>query len=266
MENRDKLKLEDISKVFLTKDSYGVAIENVSLEVRENEFLVLLGPGECGKTVLLNIVAGLMEQTTGTIYIDGTPVHGIHKEIGVVFQKLGIMPWLTVRDNVALPVKLKGMNKRARYELAQRYIDMVGLTGFEKNYPRQLSGGMKQRVGIARAYAGNPEILLMDEPFGQLDAQTRYSMQDEILRIWNENKKTVIFVTNNIEEAVYLGDRIILFSQPPMMVKGVYDLGGMPRPRDYTDKEFLRIRQEISDHTDLQPGTGTADEEQAELL
>ena len=251
MENRNKLELKNISKIFLTKDSYEAAIEDVSLDVKENEFLVLLGPGECGKTVLLNIVAGLMEQTTGEVYIDGALAKGIHEEVGVVFQKLGVMPWLTVRDNVAMPAKLRGMKKEERYRLAQKYIDLVGLTGFEKHYPRQLSGGMKQRVGIARAYASNPEIMIMDEPFGQLDAQTRYSMQDEILRIWNENKKTVLFVTNNIEEAVYLGDRIILFSKRPMTVKGVYDLGGLPRPRDYTDKEFLRIRQEISDQTDL---------------
>lgn len=251
MENRNKLELKDISKIFLTKGSYEAAIGNVSLAVRENEFLVLLGPGECGKTVLLNIVAGLMEPTAGEVSINGRPSHGIHEEIGIVFQKLGIMPWLTVRDNVALPAKLKGIGREKRYHEAQKYIDMVGLTGFEKHYPRQLSGGMKQRVGIARAYMSNPEILLMDEPFGQLDAQTRYSMQDEILRIWNENKRTVIFVTNNIEEAVYLGDRIILFGKRPMTVKGIYDLSAMPRPRDYTDQEFLRIRQEISDHTDL---------------
>lgn len=251
METRNKLELRGISKIFLTRDSYQVAVEEVSLAVKENEFLVLLGPGECGKTVLLNIISGLLEPTGGEIYMDGRPAGGIHDEVGVVFQKLGVMPWLTVRDNVALPAKLKGVKKKERYDFAQKYIDLVGLTGFEKHYPRQLSGGMKQRVGIARAYTGNPEILLMDEPFGQLDAQTRYSMQDEILRIWNENKKTVVFVTNNIEEAVYLGDRIILFSKQPMAVKGVYDLKGLSRPRDYTDPEFLRIRQEISENTDL---------------
>lgn len=251
MERRNKLEIRNISKVFLTKKSYEIAIEDVSLDVKENEFLVLLGPGECGKTVLLNIIAGLMKQTEGSVYIDGEVSQGINKNIGFVFQKLGIMPWLTVRDNVALSDKFHKVSKKERYERTQKYIDLVGLNGFEKHYPRQLSGGMKQRVGIARAYASNPEILLMDEPFGQLDAQTRYSMQEEILKIWNQNKKTVIFVTNNIEEAVYLGDRIVLFSARPMKVKGIYDLKDLKRPRDYTDQEFLRIREEISNHTDL---------------
>ncbi len=182
MERRNKLEIRNISKAFLTKKSYEIAIEDVSLDVKENEFLVLLGPGECGKTVLLNIIAGLMEPTGGEVYIDGTLSQGINKNIGFIFQKLGIMPWLTVRDNVALADKFRKVPKKERYEKTQKYIDLVGLTGFEKHYPRQLSGGMKQRVGIARAYASNPEILLMDEPFGQLDAQTRYSMQEEILK------------------------------------------------------------------------------------
>lgn len=251
MEGRNKLEIKKLSKVFINNDSFEVAIENVSLDVKENEFLVLLGPGACGKSVLLNIVSGLLKPTSGEVYIDEKLSQGVHSQIGFVFQNLGVMPWLSVRDNVAFPDKLHKVPKKKRYERAQKYIDLVGLNGFEKHYPRQLSGGMKQRVGIARAYASIPEILLMDEPFGQLDAQTRYSMQDEILKIWNQNKKTVIFVTNNIEEAVYLGDRIILFSARPMTVKGVYDLNDLKRPRDYTDSRFLDIRKEISNHTDL---------------
>lgn len=251
MENRNKLEVKEVTKVFLNKKGYDVAIDNVSLSVKENEFLVLLGPGECGKTVLLNIIAGLTDATLGEVYIDGKKSEGVNPAIGFIFQKLGVLPWLTVRDNVSMPAKFKKVPKEERYKNAQKYIDLVGLTGFEKHYPRQLSGGMKQRVGIARAYSSDPEILIMDEPFGQLDAQTRYSMQEEILKIWNKNKKTVIFVTNNIEEAVYLGDRIILFSKAPMTVKGEYDLSSMPRPRDYTSPEFLKIRKEISENTDL---------------
>lgn len=251
MENGNKLELRGISKAFLTKKSYTMAIQQVDLAVRENEFLVLLGPGQCGKTVLLNIISGLMEPTTGQVLVDGKSSTGLNSQISVIFQSIGIMPWLTVRDNVAMGPKFKGVKKQERYAIAQKNIDLVHLTGFEKHYPRQLSGGMKQRVGIARAYAGDSDILLMDEPFGQLDAQTRYAMQDEILRIWNENRRTVVFVTNNIEEAVYLGDRIVLFSKSPMSVKGVYDLNDLPRPRDYTDERFLRIRQEISDNMDL---------------
>ncbi|MCI9306380.1 MAG: ABC transporter ATP-binding protein [Lachnospiraceae bacterium] len=251
MENRNKVELHKISKVFLNGDSCEAAIEEVSLSVKENEFLVLLGPGECGKSVLLNIVAGLMEATSGEVYINGELCGGIHPEVGMVFQELGVLPWLTVRDNVALPEKFRGMSKKDRYAHGQEFIDLVGLHGFEKYYPHQLSGGMKQRVGIARAYASDSDILLMDEPFGKLDAQTRYSMQDEILKIWNQNKKTVIFVTNNIEEAVYLGDRIILFTAAPMSVRRIYDLKDLPRPRNYTDEKFLQIRGEINRHMDL---------------
>ena len=251
MENRNKVEICKLSKVFLNGASCETAIREVSLSVKENEFLVLLGPGECGKSVLLNIVAGLSEATSGEVYINGKLTQGISPEVSMVFQELGVLPWLTVQDNVALPKKLGGMSKKERYAHAQKFIDLVGLHGFETYYPHQLSGGMKQRVGIARAYASDCEILLMDEPFGKLDAQTRYSMQEEILNIWNQNKKTVIFVTNNIEEAVYLGDRIILFTAGPMSVREIYDLKDLQRPRNYTDERFLQIRGEINRHMDL---------------
>ncbi|MEW4413716.1 ABC transporter ATP-binding protein [Clostridium sp. AN503] len=251
MESRNKVEIKEISKLFLNGDSFQVAIEDVSLEVRENEFLVLLGPGECGKSVLLNIIAGLMDATSGEVYVNGKLSRGINPELGMVFQELGVMPWLTVRDNVAMPEKFRGVSRKQRYAHAQEFIDLVGLKGFETYYPNQLSGGMKQRVGIARAYASDCDILLMDEPFGKLDAQTRYSMQDEILKIWNKNRKTVVFVTNNIEEAVYLGDRIVLFTGGPMSVRHIYDLSNLPRPRNYTDVEFLRVRSEINEHMDL---------------
>ena len=147
------------------------------------------------QTVLLDIISGLLKPTLGQVFFDGKEIMGPDPHLGYVFQNLGLLPWLTVRDNVSLSMKFKKVKKAERYELCQKFIDLVGLTGFEKYYPHQLSGGMKQRVGIARAYASNPQILLLDEPFGKLDAQTRYSMQEEILRIWDEHKKTVIFVT-----------------------------------------------------------------------
>jgi len=168
-----------------------------------------------------------------------------------VFQSLNLMPWRTVMGNVEFGLEVAGISKEERHATAQKYIDLVGLTGFEKSYPHELSGGMKQRVGIARAYTNNPEILMMDEPFGQLDAQTRYAMEEEVLRIWEKEKRTIIFVTNNIEEAVFLADRIILLSNCPANVKEVYDLSDLPRPRNTTSPEFLRIRAEISDNTDL---------------
>ena len=153
-------------------------------------------------------------------------------------------------ENVEFPLEVKKVPKKERREKAQYFIELVGLKGFEQSYPRQLSGGMKQRVGIARAYCSNPEVLLMDEPFGALDAQTRYQMEEEILRIWEKEKRTVIFVTNNIEEAVYLADRIVLLSACPASIKDIYELN-IPRPRDYVDEEFLRIREMIEENTDL---------------
>mgnify|MGYP000261299442 FL=1 len=226
------------------------AIKDVSFDVNDGEFLVILGPGRCGKTVLLNIIAGLEQQTEGKVVYNGREWKGVNPEISMVFQKLALMPFKTVMENVELGLKFRGMSKGQRRELAQHYIELVGLKGFEKSYPTQLSGGMKQRVGIARAYAADPKLLIMDEPFGQLDAQTRYQMQEEILRIWEKEKRTVIFVTNNIEEACYLGDRIILLSDCPATVKEVYPIS-IPRPRDMVSEEFLKLRTVISDNTDL---------------
>lgn len=252
MEQRLKTKLEikKLSKTFFSDKGMDTVIDEVSFDVKEGEFLVILGPGRCGKTVLLNLIAGLLEKTTGKVLFKGQELDGLNKDLSMVFQKLALMPFKTVMENVELGLKFSGMEKRKRRKLAQHYIDLVGLNGFENSYPKQLSGGMKQRVGIARAYAMKPEILIMDEPFGQLDAQTRYSMQNEILRIWQEEKRTVLFVTNNIEEACYLADRIILLSEYPANVKEIYEIN-MKRPRDRVDKEFLSLRTEISDNTDL---------------
>ena len=245
-----KLKLEHVSQSYVVNNQVRDAVVNVSFDVYDNEFLVLLGPGHCGKTVLLNIIGGLEKPVTGELRLDGELLHGSDKRICMVFQKLALMPWKTVMQNVEFGPQIAGVPKAERRAAAQRYIDLVRLTGFENSYPHQLSGGMKQRVGIARAYTANPEILLMDEPFGQLDAQTRTYMQEEIQRIWQQEKRTVIFVTNNIEEAIYLGDRIILLTKCPARIKRVYDIN-LPRPRDTIDPEFLAIRKEISENTDL---------------
>lgn len=245
-EKRVKLTLEHISKSFYSRGEIFEAVNDISLEVYENEFLVLLGPGQCGKSVLLNILGGLEAPTTGSVQF-GEPAG---KEIGFVFQKTAVFPWKTVLENVEFPLMIKGVQKEKRREKARYLIDLVGLKGFENSYPGQLSGGMKQRVGIARAYSNDPQILLMDEPFGALDAQTRYQMEDEILRIWEKEKRTVIFVTNNIEEAVYLADRIVLLSACPASIKESYSIC-LPRPRDYVDDEFLKIREMIEKNTDL---------------
>lgn len=245
-----RMEINGISKMFFSDKGYFTAIKDVSFDVNDGEFLVILGPGRCGKTVLLNIIAGLEQQTGGTVVYNGREWKGVNPEISMVFQKLALMPFKTVMENVELGLKFRGMSKVQRREIAQHYIELVGLKGFEKSYPTQLSGGMKQRVGIARAYAADPKLLIMDEPFGQLDAQTRYQMQEEILRIWEKEKRTVIFVTNNIEEACYLGDRIILLSDCPATVKEVYPIS-IPRPRDMVSEEFLKLRTVISDNTDL---------------
>lgn len=240
------LQLNHVSKSFYGRNKVFEAVNDVSLSVRENEFLVLLGPGQCGKSVLLNIVSGLDSPTMGSIdFADERD-----RNVGFVFQKTAVLPWKTVMENVELPLQLAGVGKKERREKAQYLIDLVGLNGFENALPKQLSGGMKQRVGIARAYCSNPKILLMDEPFGALDAQTRYQMEDEVLRIWEKEKRTVIFVTNNIEEAVYLADRIILLSQCPAHVKEIYEVS-LPRPRDNVDPEFLKLREMIESNTDL---------------
>lgn len=243
-----KIKVENISKSFDSQSGRVHVLDSISLDVRENEFLVLFGPGQCGKTVLLNIMAQLETPDSGqVIYEDGRKVHG---NIGMVFQQYALFPWKTVIENVEMNQKFKGIPKKQRRDEAMEYIKLVGLEGFEKSYPAQLSGGMKQRVGLARAYATQSDIILMDEPFGALDAQTRYQMQEEVLRIWEQRKVTVVFVTNNVEEALYLGDRIILLSNKPCQVVQEF-VPDLPKPRNNMDLTFLKMRDEITSKVDL---------------
>ncbi len=245
---KNKISLKNISKTFYLKDRTVEVLKDITFDVKENEFLVLLGPGQCGKTVMLNIMADLEKQTSGAIEFDGSrPTMG---DLGVVFQKYALFPWKTVIGNVEMNQKLKGVDKETRRAKAREYINLVGLQGFESSLPKQLSGGMKQRVGIARAYASESDIMLMDEPFGALDAQTRYQMEDEIIKIWEKNKRTIVFVTNNVEEAVYLGDRILLLASRPSYIKKEY-IVDLPRPRSQTDRAFLELRNEIVENTDL---------------
>ena len=245
---KDTIIIKDLAKTFYLKSETKEVLKDINITVKENEFLVLLGPGQCGKTVLLNILAGLDAPTEGEItFVNGRPPMG---NLGVVFQRYALFPWKTVMGNVEINQKFKGKSREERQEAAQKYIELVGLQGFENSLPKQLSGGMQQRVGIARAYATESDIMLLDEPFGALDAQTRYSIEDEILRIWEKDRRTVIFVTNNVEEAIYLGDRIILLGGHPTGVKKEY-VPDLPRPRNYTDPAFLKLRNEIVANTDL---------------
>lgn len=243
-ENKIKIEVKNLCKSFQNAKEETEVLKDVSFNVYENEFLVILGPGQCGKTVLLNIMADMEETTSGEVSFNG------EKNVGFVFQRYALFHWKNVLRNVEAPLKFKGVDKKTRKETAMKYIDLVGLKGFEKAYPAQLSGGMKQRVGIARAYASGNDVILMDEPFGALDAQTRYQMQDEILKIRNKEKATVVFVTNNIEEAIYLGDRILLFSNKPSGIVQEY-IPDLKRPRNQTSKEFMELRNEITANMDL---------------
>ncbi|MCX9010610.1 MAG: ABC transporter ATP-binding protein [Candidatus Methanoperedens sp.] len=243
-----KIRAEGIRKEFPGKrgSACAEALGGIDLEIRDREFLAITGPSGCGKSTFLEIVAGLIKPTSGSIYIDGKPIYGPDHDRGIVFQGYALFPWRTVLENVAYGLEEKGVPEQKRMEICREYISLVGLSGFEDHYPYQLSGGMKQRVAIARALAYDPDILLMDEPFAALDAQTREVLQGEVLRIWDETKKTVLFVTHNIEEAVFLADRIAIMSARPGIIKHIMEVP-LSRPRfeeDRTSQDFLRLRQE----------------------
>ena len=202
-----------------------LALEDVSLEVRSREFLALLGPSGCGKSTLLYLIGGFLPTEQGRILLDGEPIAGPGPDRGIVFQHFALFPWKTVRSNVLYGLEKKGLAREEREKRAQGFIDLVGLTGFEESYPSQLSGGMKQRTAIARTLAIDPKTLLMDEPFGALDAQTRALMQKELLGIWRRSPKTVIFVTHDVQEAVYLADRVAVMTARPGRIKTIVDIG-----------------------------------------
>lgn len=250
MEQKRKLiECKGVEKSFHVPEGEHQVVTDFHMDAHENEFICLFGPGQCGKTTLINLIAGFELPNAGTISVDGKPVTGPGPDRGVVFQNIVLFPWLTVMGNVEYGLKMAGVPKKERQERAQKYIDLVGLQGFEQSFPVQISGGMKQRVGIARAYCIEPRVMLMDEPFGALDAQTRYLMQEELQRIWQTEKRTIIFVTNNIEEAIYLADRIVVLSNCPATVKKEYVID-LPRPRKYTSPEFLALRKEITEIVD----------------
>jgi len=241
------LEIKNIGKTFTNEETSTKkeVLRDVTFTVDENEFVVIFGPGQCGKSTLLNIMAGLIPPSVGKAYIKGNEIKKPGPDRAVVFQNIMLFPWLTTMQNVEYSMKIRGWDKETRKIEAHKYIDLVGLKGFEDAFPVKLSGGMKQRVGIARAYCTKPDVMLMDEPFGALDAQTRYLMQDEVISISNVEKRTVVFVTNNIEEAIYLADRIIVMTESPSTVFKNVKID-LPRPRNNVDHEFLRLRKEIS--------------------
>ncbi len=255
MDSKRKVMIEcnSMGKTFYAhnrkQDETNEVIRDLDLRIMENEFVVLFGPGQCGKTTILNVLAGLEPATTGDIVVNGIKVDGPKSDRGMVYQTTALFPWMSVEKNVGFGPRMQGMKKSKRKKITQEYIDLVGLEGFEKHFPVKLSGGMKQRVGIARAYANDPAVIFMDEPFGHLDAQTRYLMEAEIERICSKEKKTVVFVTNNVEEAIYLADRIVLLRNCPTSVAKEF-IVDMPRPRNYVSEEFLSLRKTITEEMD----------------
>jgi len=240
-----RVQVEGVHKSFDLDGRSMPALLDVSLEVHAGELLCLLGPSGCGKSTLLNIVAGFLPPTRGRVLVGGAPVTGPGPERGVVFQEYVLFPWLTVAQNVEFGPRLMGTPAAGCREIAARYLEMVGLTQHASKFPAQLSGGMKQRVAIARALANDPAIVLMDEPFGALDAQTREVMQEELSRIQRVEHKTIVFVTHSIREAVYLADRVVVMTSPPGRVKEVFTIK-LPEPRDRFAPEFTQYEREIT--------------------
>lgn len=242
------LVLKDLSKSFVGEAKVEVeALSHINLEVRDGEFVSVLGPSGCGKTTLLRIIAGLDNASGGRILLDGNVIDGPCPRMAMIFQEYSLYPWRTVIDNIAFGLEMKGMEKQQRREKAFEFLELVGLVDFAGNYPYELSGGMRQRVAVARALAIDPQILLMDEPFGALDAQTRNMLQRELLEIWEKTKKTVVFVTHSVDEAVFLSDRVVVLTPRPGTIRDVVSID-LPRPRERTGAEFARIRRYVLDH------------------
>ena len=242
-----KVKIDHVEKIYDGRKGKMIALNGVDLDIMENEFICVVGPSGCGKSTLLNIIAGLHEATSGEVLVDGVKVEGTGVDRGVVFQQYALFPWLTVIKNVMFGLKLKGMKDEEAREVAMKYIKMVELEDFVDAYPKELSGGMKQRVAIARAYAVQPEVLLMDEPFGALDAQTRTQLQSELVKTWQEEKKTCFFITHDVEEAIILATKVIVMSARPGRIKTIIDID-LPYPRTQDlkmTKEFLDLKARI---------------------
>jgi NitT/TauT family transport system ATP-binding protein len=247
-----RIELRAVSRVYQLRNARQVspsltAIDNLDLTIRQGEFAAIVGPSGCGKSTVLDLIAGLSFPQIGQIFVNGQLVKGPSPDRGIVLQGYALFPWRTVRQNIEFGLEIRGTSKPERKTISDRFIDLVGLKGAEDRLPHELSGGMKQRVAIARALACDPSVLLMDEPFAAVDAQTRESLQDELLRIWEATQKTIVFVTHSIEEAVFLADRVIVLSSHPGRLKAIIDVD-LPRPRKAsvrTTSQFMELRKQL---------------------
>jgi NitT/TauT family transport system ATP-binding protein len=242
-----KLEILNLNQSFRKDDGSDlVVLDKISFEVADKEFVCILGSSGCGKTTLLRLIAGLDEAQSGSIVLDGEEIRGTSPKVGMVFQEYSLFPWRTVIDNIAFGLEMRGMPRDERYRIADHYLQLVNLSQFRDSFPTELSGGMRQRVAVARALALDPVLLLMDEPFGALDAQTRNMLQKELLEIWEATRKTIVFITHSVDEAVYLSDRIIVLTPRPGRICQMFSID-LPRPRDRTSVEFALIRRNVLD-------------------
>jgi len=241
------LQIRNLSQSFLREDgSVLTVLDDLNFDVKDKEFVCILGSSGCGKTTLLRLIAGLDEAQSGEIILDGERIYGTNPKVGFVFQEYSLFPWRTVIDNIAFGLEMKGMKKEERYRIADHYLQMVNLSQFRNSYPSELSGGMRQRVAVTRALALDPVLLLMDEPFGALDAQTRNALQQELLQIWEKTRKTIVFITHSVDEAVFMADRIIVLTPRPGRICRIFPVD-LPRPRDRTSVNFAQVRRDVLD-------------------
>lgn len=242
------LEIQNISKLYKHKEHWIEAIKNVSLSIKEGEFVAFVGPSGCGKTTLLKIIAGLIEPSSGNIVLDNKNIDAPQKDLGVVFQGFTLFPWLNVEQNIAFGLDLQGLKEEQKFKIVDHYLKVTGLKDFAEFYPKDLSGGMQQRVAIARTLANNPKVLLMDEPFGALDSQTRSQMQQFLTSLWETEHKTVIFITHDVSEAVFLADTVYVLSNRPMEIKKVFKVPFL-RPRTHElkqTKEFFDFTNQVA--------------------
>jgi NitT/TauT family transport system ATP-binding protein len=241
------LTIRNVSKTFTSEKGEKVeSLSSIYLDIENQEFICLLGPSGCGKTTLLRIIAGLDRASTGTVELGRTLIDRPNPQLAMIFQEYSLYPWRTVAANIGFGLEIRKVPSEERHAIVKKYVDIVGLRGFENSYPYELSGGMRQRVAVARALAVEPSILLMDEPFGALDAQTRNLLQHELLNIWEKTKKTIVFVTHSVDEAVFMADRIVVLTPRPGRICEVIPVDS-PRPRDRTSVEFAKVRRYVLD-------------------